>query len=144
MGYAAAEIEHEIVRAQLASHPIDDLESVLDPEEVVGVRKVVRSTHVSDSVLDYALKLTIATRSHEDLALGASPRASIVLVRCAQARALLDGREFVTPDDVKALAVPALAHRVLPNVGLRLEPGRATKTIRDIVESTAVPVTDPV
>ena len=144
MGYAGASIEHEIVRAQLESHPIEDLESVLDPEEVLGVRKVVRSTHVSDSVLDYAVKLTIATRDHDDLALGASPRASIVLVRCAQARALLDGRDFVTPDDIKILAVPALAHRVLPKAGLRLEPGRATKTITQIVEDTPVPVTDPV
>ena len=144
MGYAGPSIEHEIVRSQLESHPIEELESVLDPEEVVGIRRVVRTTHVSDPVLDYALKMTIATRSHEDLSLGASPRASIILVRCAQARALIDGREFVTPDDVKALAVPALAHRVLPNAGLRLEPGRATQTVREIVDGTPVPVTDPV
>jgi MoxR-like ATPase len=144
LGYASIETEHEIVKAQLESHPIDDLESVIDPEEVVGVRKVVRSTHVSDAVLDYALRLTGATRSHPDLALGASPRASITLVRCAQARALIDGREFVTPDDVKILATPALAHRVLPNAGLRLEPGRAAQTVREIVESTPVPVTDAV
>jgi MoxR-like ATPase len=144
LGYTTPTIEHEIVKAQLESHPIDELESVLDPDEVLGVRRVVRSTHVSDHVLDYALKLTIATRSHEDLALGASPRASITLVRCAQARALLDGRDFVTPDDVKALAVPALAHRVLPHAGLRLEPGRSTQTIQHIVEITPVPVTDQV
>lgn len=144
LGYAGAAIEHEIVRAQLESHPIEDLESVLDPDEVIGVRRVVRSTHVSDSVLDYAVKLTIATRTHEDLALGASPRASIILVRCAQARALLGGRDFVTPDDIKILAVPALAHRVLPKAGLRLEPGRATTTVRQVVEDTPVPVTDPV
>src|SRR5687767_1462900 len=77
LGYVSPDIEHEVVKAQLESHPIDDLESVLDPEEVLGVRKVVRSTHVSDSVLGYALRLTHATRAHEDLALGASPRASI-------------------------------------------------------------------
>lgn len=144
LGYASLETEHEIVKAQLQSHPIDELESVIDPEEVLGVRKVVRSTHVSDAVLDYALRLTSATRSHPDLALGASPRASITLVRCAQARALIDGREFVTPDDVKILAGPALAHRVLPNAGLRLEPGRASQTVKEIVESTPVPVTDAV
>ena len=144
LGYVSPEIEHEVVKAQLESHPIDELESVLDPEEVVGIRKVVRSTHVSDSVLDYALRITNATRSHEDLALGASPRASITLVRCAQASALIEGREFVTPDDVKALAGPALAHRVLPNAGLRLEPGRASKTVKEIVANTPVPVTDPI
>lgn len=141
LGYAGELSEREIIRAQLQSHPIDDLEGVLDPEEVVAIRRVVRTTHVSDTVLDYALKVTSATRKHPDLALGASPRASISLVRCAQARALLDGREFVTPDDVKRLAVPTLAHRVVPIAGLRLEPGRATEAVEEIVSSTNVPTT---
>ena len=141
LGYAGHETEHEIIKAQLESHPIEELESVLAPDEVMGVRRVVRSTHVSDEVLDYALKITNATRSHPDLSLGASPRASIILVRCAQARALIDGRDFVVPDDIKILAVPSLAHRVLPAAGLRLEPNRTTQTIRDIVTNTPVPVT---
>ncbi len=141
MGYAGRAIEHSIIRAQLASHPIEELEAVLDPEEIVGVRKVVRATHVSDEILDYALKITEATRKHEELSLGASPRASIILVRCAQARALIDGRDFVVPDDIKTLAVPSLAHRVIPAAGLRLDPSRATQIVREIVESTPVPVT---
>lgn len=141
LGYAGPQTEREIVRAQLLSHPIDELEGVLDPDEVVGVRRVVRSTHVSEEVLDYALRITAGTRKHEDLALGASPRASISLVRCAQARALIDGREFVVPDDVKRLAVPVLAHRVLPVAGLRLEPGRATSAVEEIVAQTSVPTT---
>ena len=141
LGYASHETEHEIIKAQLESHPIEELESVLGPDEVMGVRRVVRSTHVSDEILDYTLKITNATRTHPDLSLGASPRASIILVRCAQARALIDGRDYVVPDDVKILAVPSLAHRVLPAAGLRLEPSRTTQTIRDIVASTPVPVT---
>ncbi len=141
LGYAGQSTEHEIIKAQLESHPIEELEAVLGPEEVMGVRRVVRSTHVSDEVLDYALKITGATRSHPDLSLGASPRASIILVRCAQARALIDGRDFVVPDDIKVLAVPSLAHRVLPAAGLRLEPSRTTQTIKDIVANTPVPVT---
>ena len=141
LGYAGEFSEREIIRAQLQSHPIDDLEGVLDPEEIVAIRKVVRTTHVSEPVLDYTLKITTATRKHADLALGASPRASISLVRCAQARALLDGRDFVTPDDIKRLAVPALAHRVVPIAGLRLEPGRATEAVEEIVSSTNVPTT---
>jgi MoxR-like ATPase len=92
-------------------------------------------------VLDYALRISDATRSHPGLALGASPRASISLVRCAQAKALIDGREFVVPDDVKTLAVPALAHRVLPAAGMRLEPGRATEVVTDILSRTSVPTT---
>ena len=141
LGYAGEFSEREIIRAQLHSHPIDDLEGVLDPEEVVAVRKVVRTTHVSEPVLDYALKIVTATRKHPDLALGASPRASISLVRCAQARALLDGRDFVVPDDIKRLAVPTLAHRVVPVAGLRLEPGRATEAVEAIVAATNVPTT---
>ena len=141
LGYATRQVERDIVRAQLLSHPIDDLEGVVDPDEVIGVRKVVRMTHVSDVVLEYALQLTGATREHPDIELGASPRASISLVRCAQARALLDGRDFVTPDDIKSLAVPALAHRVMATAGLRLERGRTNKAVEEVVASTPVPVT---
>jgi MoxR-like ATPase len=143
IGYVAMGVEVEIVKAQLQSHPIDDLDAVLDPDEVLAIRSVVRSTHVSDPVLSYALALANATRSHPDLELGASPRASITLVRCAQARALIRGRDFVVPDDVKALAVASLAHRVVPAAGLRLERQRVTKLVSDIVASTPVPVTGP-
>lgn len=141
LGYADLPTEREIVRAQLLAHPIEELEAVLNPEEILGVRKVVRATHVSQPVLDYALSLTAATRGHPEIELGASPRASIVLVRCAQARALIESRDFVIPDDVKALAVPALAHRILPAAGLRLEHGRSNELMAQIVERTPVPVT---
>jgi MoxR-like ATPase len=143
IGYVDNATEQEIVRAQLESHPIDELESVLDPEEVAGVRTVVRSTHVSEPVLNYALSLTGATRRHPDIELGASPRASITLVRCAQARALIQGRDYVVPDDVKALAVASLAHRVVPGPGLRLERGSVAKLVAGIVDTTEVPVTGP-
>ena len=141
MGYVDPATEREIVKAQLESHPIDDLEAVLNPEDVMGVRRVVRATHLDDDVVDYALRITGATRSHPDIDLGASSRASITLVRCAQARATLKGREYVVPDDVKALAVPVLAHRVLPVAALRFEPARTTAVIREIVDSTTAPVT---
>ncbi|MEA2451647.1 MAG: MoxR-like ATPase [Actinomycetota bacterium] len=143
LGYVDKTTEQEIVRAQLEAHPIDELEAVLDPEEVAGVRTVVRSTHVSESVLGYALALTGATRNHPEIELGASPRASITLVRCAQARALIGGRDFVVPDDVKALAVASLAHRVVPAPGLRLERGAVARLVAGIVDATAVPVTGP-
>lgn len=143
LGYVDVPTEREVVKAQLESHPIGDLEAVLGPEEVLGIRRVVRSTHVSEPVLDYALALVTATRKHPDLELGASPRASIGLVRCAQARALIGGREYVVPDDVKALAVSALAHRVVGQSSLRLERGRTTKAVREIVDRTLVPVTSP-
>jgi MoxR-like ATPase len=140
MGYVDADTERDIVSAQLESHPIGDLEAVLNPEDVLGIRKLTRAVHVSRSVLDYALEVTRATRAHPDVELGASPRASITLIRCAQARASIQGREFVVPDDVKALAVPALAHRVFPAAGLRLERGGAARVVSEIVAATSIPV----
>ena len=141
LGYAGFDVEREVVRAQLEWHPIEDLEAVLDPEEVMGIRKVVRQTHVSDPVLDYALSITEATRKHPDLELGASPRASITLVRCAQARALMSGRDYIVPDDIKALARIALSHRLMAAPGLRLEAGRTQKIVQEIIDNTPVPVT---
>jgi MoxR-like ATPase len=143
LGYVDVAVERDVVVAQLESHPIEELEGVLNPEEVIGIRRVARATHVSTTVIDYTLALVSATRKHPDLELGASPRASIGLVRCAQARALIGGRDFVVPDDVKALAIPALAHRVVGQSGIRLERGRTTKAVREIVDRTPVPVTDP-
>ena len=141
MGYVDHATEREVVSSQMESHPIEELDAVLSPDEVMGIRRVVRSTHASDPVIDYALSLTRATREDPDLELGASPRSSITLVRCAQARALIQGREYVVPDDVKALAIPALAHRVVPAAGYRLERGKGAEIVARIVEQTTVPVT---
>ena len=141
MGYVDAATEQEIVRAQLEAHPIEELDAVLSLDEVVGVRRHVRTTHVSDEVLRYAMTLTRGTREHPDVELGASPRASITLVRCAQARALLDGREFVVPDDVKSLAVSALSHRMVPTAGVRLDRDRGAQIVEEVVANTRVPVT---
>lgn len=143
LGYVTTAVERDIVRAQLSSHPIEELEPVLDPEEIIEVRRIVRETFVADVVLDYVLAIIDGTRSHSKVDLGASPRATISLVRCAQARALMEGREFVVPDDVKHLAVPVLAHRVLPVAALRLEPARRGEMVTEIVASTPVPTTGP-
>lgn len=113
---------------------------MLNPEDVIGIRRLVRAVHVAPAILDYALAITRATRAHADLELGASPRASIWLIRCAQARALIQAREYVVPDDVKALAVPALRHRVVPPAKLRLDRGAPERAIAGIVAATSVPV----
>lgn len=143
VGYPDPVTEREVVMAQLQQHPIEDLDAVLAPEEIIGIRQAVRTTHVAQPVLDFALSITAATRSHPDVELGASPRASIILVRCAQARALLHGREFVVPDDIKTLAVPILAHRVLPVAGVRMEGGRAVEIVRAVLDRIPAPVTGP-
>lgn len=141
MGYLDPQTERDVVRAQLDSHPIEDLEAVITCDELMQIRAAVRATHVSDAVLGYALAITSATRSHPEIELGASPRASITLVRCAQARALIDGREFVVPDDIKGLAAISLGHRVVSKTGAPGERGRMNTVIDEIVTATAVPLT---
>jgi MoxR-like ATPase len=140
MGYVDRSTERDIVRAQILSHPIEDLESVLNPDDILGVRKQVRCTHISDAVMDYALALCAATRTHRAVELGASPRATIGLVRCAQARALIRGRDFVVPDDVKSLAVAALAHRIVIRSDYRFDRAKSPGIVAEVVQDTPVPV----
>jgi len=104
----------DLVRRQLLRHPLRDLHQVLSPEEVLACQRAVREVHVDDAAIAYAVDLVAATREAPGVALGASPRASVVLVRLAQARAVSESRDFVLPDDVKVLAVPTLAHRLVP------------------------------
>jgi MoxR-like ATPase len=105
--------ERQVVIEQLVRPTVDDLDPVADPERLRAARTQVRLTHIAGSVLEHALALVRATRSDPRIVLGASSRAALVLLRCAQARALLYGRDYVTPDDTKALAGPVLAHRLL-------------------------------
>ena len=140
LGYVDSASELQIVRSQLEHHPIDELEPVLSASTVIAIQIAVRHTSVAEDVLGYALSIVTATRRHPRLALGASPRALVGLVRCAQARALLHNRGFVTPDDVKCLAGPVLGHRVLPTGDLGVDKGRGTAVIAEIVDSIPVPI----
>jgi MoxR-like ATPase len=142
MGYVAPATEKEVIVAQLHSHPIEELGPVLRPDEVLGVQRTVRDTFVSQPVLDFALAIVTATRRHPEIALGASPRASVTLIRCAQARALLKGREFVVPDDVKALALATLSHRIVTAEGFGQDAVRGRKLMAAILDATPAPVTD--
>jgi MoxR-like ATPase len=115
VGYPDRDRAREMVRRQLVRHPIEDLDPVIAPDEVVHHQEAVRAVHVEDRVIDYVASIAEATRAHPDVALGASPRATLALTRAAQARSVAEGREFVLPDDVKALAPAVLSHRVLPD-----------------------------
>jgi MoxR-like ATPase len=131
--------ERLVVREQLARATVDDLGPVLSPGELRALRAGVREVFVADAVLDHAVTLVRATRGDARVLLGASSRAAIALVRCAQARAVLGGREYVAPDDVRALAVPVLAHRLV------LAPGagtahRAEELVAELVARVPVPV----
>src|SRR5688572_24378263 len=118
IGYPTAADEKAILRGAGAAAP-ESLTSALTVDEVLALQDEVEHVRAEDSVLDYLMALVAATRSSPALRLGVSPRGSLALLRAARARALTDGRDFLVPDDLKALAVPALAHRVL----LRAAPG---------------------
>jgi MoxR-like ATPase len=114
VGYPDEAGAGEVVRRQLERHPLRDLRAVLTGNEVVAAQRAVREVYVDDAVVRYAVALAEATRADPEVELGASPRATLSLVRCAQARAIANERDYALPDDVKALAVPALAHRLVP------------------------------
>jgi MoxR-like ATPase len=140
IGYPSPEDEKSVIRAQQSRHPIEDLGPVLAAADLGRLQEGVRRVRIEESVLDYVLALTRATRASKRLTLGASPRGSILLSRAAQAHALLHGRDFVTPDDVKSLAVPVLAHRVLGGASDSDGADEREKVVRDLVESLEVPI----
>jgi MoxR-like ATPase len=115
MGYPSAESELAMLDAHGSSSPLEALEPVARAEDMRELIVAVRKVHVADALKQYVIKLVTATRSAPELRLGASPRATLHLLRASRARAALDGRDFVIPDDVQALALPVLAHRLLPS-----------------------------
>lgn len=131
-----AEAEHRVVREQLAGPTVDRLAPVLDGAELFAVRHAVRTVHLAEPVLAYAVALARATRQDDRIRTGAGARAAIALARCAQAQAVLRGREYVTPDDVIDLAVPVLAHRIVTVVGAPPAP----VVISELVRRQPVPV----
>jgi MoxR-like ATPase len=113
LDYPSHEYEKEIVESQLIHHPVDSISPVLKAEELPALQFACRNVKVDGDVLNYAINLVRATRGGEGLALGAGPRGTIFLIRSAQTRAFLRGRDFIIPDDVKAMAVPVLSHRLI-------------------------------
>ena len=115
MGYPSAESELAMLEAHGSSSPLEALEPVARAEDMLDLIAAVRRVHVADVLKQYVISLVTATRASPELRLGASPRATLHLLRASRARAALDGRDFVIPDDVQALALPVLAHRLLPS-----------------------------
>ncbi len=113
LDYPSQKHEKEIVEDQLLEHPVNHLSPVLRAEELPRLQFACRSVKVDEDVLNYAINLVRATRGGEGLVLGAGPRGTIFLIRSAQARAFLRGRDFIIPDDVKAMALPVLSHRLI-------------------------------
>ncbi|MDZ7615875.1 MAG: MoxR family ATPase [Patescibacteria group bacterium] len=114
LGYPAREAERNVLSSHRAGEPVDRLEPVLEPSQVVELQHSVRQVKMDDAIREYLLDLIEATRRCDELHVGASPRAALALYRASQALALVEGRQYVVPDDVKRLAGRVLAHRVIP------------------------------
>ncbi len=128
VGYPDQENEKEILRSQQISHPLEMVQPVLSCEEVQNIQNNVRQVKIDPSLTDYLVRLTAASRSSDELSLGASPRGTLLLQRAAQAHALISGRPFMIPDDVKAVAISVLAHRVVPRARAAVGGGRGWET----------------
>jgi len=139
LGYPSAEAELTMLDTHGAGDPLDDLDPVSDDLEVAKLIRAVRTVHVADSVRTYAVDLVGATRTHPDLRLGGSPRATLHLLRAGRAAAVLDGRDFVVPDDLQHLAGPVLAHRLLLSAEAQIARRDATAVVADIVSTVPVP-----
>ena len=138
VGYPEWDDEARMLRTVSGRHPIETLQPVAAGESIAELQRSVDGVHVADSVVTYILRLVTATRTHFDVQLGASPRASIALYRAAQASAALDGRDFVVPDDVKRLAEPVLRHRLLIKAESALRGRTGAQVLREIVAATPV------
>jgi MoxR-like ATPase len=141
MGYPDENAERQIARRhQAAAEPLDDVTTVIEPEEVLALRATARTIHVGEDVERYAVRLVRATREHADVRLGASPRSSVALYRVAQAWAMLAGRGFVLPDDVQEIAHAVLDHRLLLEVDRELRGATPGAVVDEVLESVAVPL----
>jgi MoxR-like ATPase len=140
LGYPEQGEEVELLNRIEDRHPLTQLRPLLLPEEFVALQKEAQRVHVDPTIKSYIVHITGATRQHSQLALGASPRASIALMRAAQGRAFLSGRSYVIPDDVKQLAVPVLAHRLLLSSAAALSYVSCEAVLDHIIAAAPIPV----
>jgi MoxR-like ATPase len=140
VGYPSEADEKDIVRRFRSGSPLDELPAVVAPAELLAMQRLAREIHVSDAVEDYVVRLVRASRLHASIELGASPRATLALYRCAQALAGIRGRAYVLPDDVKRLAPAVLTHRMIATAQARLRGRGAAEAVAEIVSTVPVPV----
>ncbi|MFQ5733401.1 MAG: AAA family ATPase [Planctomycetaceae bacterium] len=139
LGYPGRKEEADMLERLRAGHPIDTLGPVVSADDVVACQQAIREVHMDPKVRNYILDLVNATRKHEDLSLGGSPRASIALFRAAQALAAIRGNDFVTPDTVKRVAAPVLSHRLIVRPESRLRKVTAVSVVAETLDEVAVP-----
>ena len=139
LGYPASAEEIRMLDAQQRVHPIDEIDQVIGVDELLDAQHSVKEIYVDSLVKQYIVALVDATRKHPDVYLGASPRGSLALAKTAQARAAIEGRDFVIPDDVKMLAEPTLAHRIIVSPAARLKNVDSRVIVNELVNSVPVP-----
>jgi len=139
LGYPSPTDEILVMDAQQRAHPIDSLPQATSADEVLELQRAVSEVYVDPLIKQYVVSLVNATREHESVYLGASPRGSLALMRVAQAFAMLEGRDFVQPDDIKLLAYPALGHRVIVSPAARVRNISAAEIVDECIQRTAVP-----
>ena len=142
-GYPTADAEWEMLERRL-ERGVDEVElrSVVDRETLLAMQRAVEGVHVDESVGRYVVDLVAATRESPSVSVGSSPRGSLALVKLSRCRAALDGRDFVTPDDVKSVAIPALAHRLVLRPELWVQRRSGEDVVREILDQVRTPATE--
>ena len=139
LGYPGKEEEIEVFDRQQFVHPVDQLEQVVSTEELQVAQKAIREIYLDSLVKEYIVEITRRTRIHPDVYLGASPRGGLAIYRLSQARAAMFGRDYVLPDDVKALAESALGHRIIVGPAARIKDIEPSTIVQDILDNVPVP-----
>ena len=139
MGYPSTEEGMEGLKRFKENQPLEEIEPVATKEEILEAQRNYSNTYVSDDILQYIMDIVERTRKHSDVVLGVSPRGSQALLKCVQAHAILKGRSYVTPDDVKAMVKPALAHRIILKNTSRLKENYNEQILDQIIRDTPVP-----
>ena len=140
LGYPTLEEESQLLEMLKIEHPLTKLKPVVTVEQLLACQRAVRTVHVDKKILAYITQIVHATRQHEDLSLGGSPRASIALYRASQAVAAIRGRNFVEPDDVKLILAPVLEHRLILRPESRLRNVQVSEVLVEIMDEVPVPV----
>jgi MoxR-like ATPase len=139
LGYPEPLHEVSVLQSQMLRHPIDDLGPVTSAQELQQLQHAVRGIHVDPQIQRYIVHIVGLTRDHPDVYLGASPRGSLALMRASQARAMLVGRDYIIPDDIKLLATAALSHRLIMSPEARMRNATATGVITQVLQEVPVP-----
>jgi len=139
LGYPSPADEIRILEAQQYVHPIEAIEQVVDASELLAMQESIKDIYVHDAIKEYVVSLVGATRGHPDVYLGSSPRGSLALYRTCQARSALLARDYVIPDDVKVLAGPTLAHRLIVNPAAKIREVDARGVIKEVLQAVEAP-----